>query len=273
MQDKEIVLITGVSSGIGYQTAELLAEQGYRVYGAARHIEKMSALTSIGVIPIQLDLTQEASIRSAMSQINQLEGGIDILINNAGYGSYGAVENVSIEEAKQQLEVNLFGSVRLIQLVLPSMRLKKHGRIINVSSIAGRIPTFMGAWYHASKYALEGLSDSLRMETKSFGIQVVLIEPGGIKTNWGFIAADHLSQSSKATAYEAVANQAADKMRQLYSSKHLSKATLVSQTILKAASSTHPRPRYLVGTGAKSLVLLHTILPSQIFDALIKKVF
>ncbi|MCG0791650.1 short chain dehydrogenase [Lactiplantibacillus plantarum] len=140
------------------------------------------------------------------------------MINNAGYGSYGAVEDVSIDEARQQFEVNLFGMARLTQLVLPYMRAQREGRIINTSSMGGRLVSYMGAWYHATKYAIEAFSDALRMETKDFGIKVAIIEPGGIKTNWGFIAADHLEASARHSAYQTQATKAAAGMRRQYSS-------------------------------------------------------
>lgn len=211
----KVILLTGASSGIGYESAEVLAKQGHKVYGAARRIEKIKELESQGIIPIKMDITDADSIKDAVKTIIEAEGRIDVLINNAGYGSYGAVEDVSIKEAKKQFEVNIFGLARLTQLVLPYMRKQKCGRIINISSMAGRVATYMGAWYHATKYALEGLSDSLRMEVKDFGIDVVLIEPGAIKTDWGFIAAEHLEESSKGGAYEDSAKKAASGMKKL----------------------------------------------------------
>ena len=194
---KKVILLTGASSGIGYQTAESLAKEGHIVYGAARRIEKMETLKQFEVKPIYLDVTDEESIKSAIDTIIGDEGRIDVLINNAGYGSYGAIEDVEINEARRQFEVNLFGLARLVQLVLPHMRKQKAGRIINVSSMGGRLTTYFGAWYHATKYALEAFSDALRMEVADFGIDVSLIEPGLIKTDWGIIAANKLSDSSK----------------------------------------------------------------------------
>ena len=167
---KKVILLTGASSGIGYQTAESLSKEGHVVYGAARRIEKMETLKQFGVKPIYLDVTDEESIKSAIDTIIRNEGRIDVLINNAGYGSYGAIEDVEINEARRQFEVNLFGLARLVQLVLPHMRKQKSGRIINVSSMGGRLTTYFGAWYHATKYALEAFSDALRMEVADFGI-------------------------------------------------------------------------------------------------------
>ena len=197
---KKVILLTGASSGIGYQTAESLAKEGHIVYGAARRTEKMETLKQFGVKPIYLDVTDEESIKSAIDTIIGNEGHIDVLINNAGYGSYGAIEDVEISEAKMQFEVNLFGLARLVQLVLPHMRKQKSGRIINISSMGGRLTSYFGGWYHATKYALEAFSDALRMEVADFGIDVSLIEPGGIKTEWGIIAADKLANSAKGGA-------------------------------------------------------------------------
>lgn len=272
MNKEEVVLITGASSGIGYQTAEMLLEQGYRVYGAARRVERMDYLKKKGLIPLKLDITQEASIVNLVDKVIDDAGRIDILINNAGYGSYGVIENVSIEEARNQFEVNLFGLARLVQLVLPHMRKNKTGKIINISSMAGRVTTYMGAWYHATKYALEAFSDALRMETKPFGIDVVIVEPGGIKTNWGIIAAQHLKESSKGTDYEEEANRAAERMHKSYTSDRLSNPKLIAETIVKAVNSKQPKTRYLVGYGAKASVFFHMVLPTRLFDRVIKNV-
>ena len=204
---RPVVLLTGASSGIGYDVAPLLVRYGYTVYGAARRVEKIEELASEGVKALSLDVTDEASMEAAVQQIIDAEGRIDVLINNAGYGSYGAIEDVPIDEARRQFEVNLFGLARLTQLVLPHMRARGSGRILNISSMAGRITSPLGAWYHATKYALEAFSDALRMEVEEFGIDVVIIEPGGIKTPWGLIAADHLEESSRNGVYAAQAQR------------------------------------------------------------------
>ena len=260
---KKVILLTGASSGIGYQTAESLAKEEHVVYGAARRTEKMETLKQFGVKPIYLDVTDEENIKSAIDTIIRNEGRIDVLINNAGYGSFGAVEDVEINEARRQFEVNLFGLARLVQLVLPHMRKQKEGRIINVSS--------MGGWYHATKYALEAFSDALRMEVSDFGIDVSLIEPGGIKTDWGIIASDKLEKSAKGGAYEKEAMKTAKGMKKQYSGNLLSNPIVITKAISKAVNSNRPKARYLIGFMAKPLVFLHTILPAKVFDKIMKK--
>jgi len=270
---KKVILLTGASSGIGYQTAESLAKEGHIVYGAARRTEKMEDLKQFGVKPIYLDVTDEESIKSSVDTIIGNEGRIDVLINNAGYGSYGAIEDVEISEAKMQFEVNLFGLARLVQLVLPHMRKQKSGRIINVSSMGGRLTSYFGGWYHATKYALEAFSDALRMEVTDFGIDVSLIEPGGIKTDWGIIAADKLANSAKGGAYEKEALKTAEGMKKQYSGNMLSNPIVITKAISKAVNSRRPKARYLIGFMAKPLVFLHTILPARVFDKIMKKCF
>lgn len=269
---QKVVLVTGASSGIGYQTAELLVQNGFKVYGAARRIEKLSSLKGLGVVPLYLDITEEDSIRKVVDHIVSKEGRIDILVNNAGYGSLGAIEDVSIEEAKRQFEVNLFGLARLTQLVLPHMRGQHSGQIINLSSMGGRLTTYFGAWYHATKYALEAFSDALRMEIREFGINVSLIEPGLIKTDWGIIAADHLANSAKGGDYEKIATEKAQGIRKQYQSNWGSSPDIVAKTVLKAINQRRPKTRYLIGFGAKPLVFFKTILPTRLFDIIIKNV-
>lgn len=264
--EKKVIILTGASSGIGFQTAEMLAKQGHIVYGAARRVEKMEPLKAFGIKPLEMDVTSEESINKAIESIVAAEGRIDVLVNNAGYGSYGAIEDVSIEEARKQFDVNLFGLAMLTKKVLPYMRKQHSGTIINVSSMGGRVTTYFGAWYHATKYALEAFSDALRMETKSFGINVAIIEPGGIKTPWGFIAADHLEESAKGGAYEEQAKKTAEGMRKQYSGNMMSDPKVIAKAISRATNARCPKTRYLIGMGAKPLVFLHTILPARCFD-------
>ena len=189
-------LITGASSGIGEATALQLLAAGYTVFGAARRVDRMAALAKAGVQVLAMDVTDDASMADGVRNILEQTGRVDVLVNNAGFGSYGALEDVPMDDARYQFEVNLFGLARLTQLVLPTMRRQRSGRIINISSVGGKIYEPLGGWYHATKFAVEGLSDSLRLELAPFGIQVVVIEPGAIRTEWGGIAADNLRKTS-----------------------------------------------------------------------------
>ncbi|MFL6021784.1 MAG: oxidoreductase [Marmoricola sp.] len=183
-----VALVTGGSSGIGECTVTELLDAGYTVYTVARRVERMQALAAAGAHVFAMDVTDDASMVAGVERIIAEQGRIDLLVNNAGYGSYGAVEDVPIDEARRQFEVNVFGLARLTQLVTPHMREQKSGRIINISSIGGKFYEPFGAWYHATKFAVEGFSDCLRMELKPFGIKVVIIEPGPIITEWNEIA-------------------------------------------------------------------------------------
>ena len=268
---QKVILITGASSGIGYDTAERLAKQGHKVYGAARRMDKMLPLKDLGVIPIQMDVTDDASMVAGVNAVLKAEGRIDVLVNNAGYGYFGAIENVSMEEARRQIEVNVFGLGRLTQLVIPHMRQQGSGRIVNVASIAGKLAIYFGGWYHVSKFAVEGFSDALRMELKPFGINVVIIEPGAIRTDWGIIAAEHLAESSKGTVYEEASMNEAKIMKYGYSSKLLSPPSVIAKAICKGVNRKHPKARYRTGRGSHSMVFLHWLLPARWWDALVRK--
>lgn len=263
-----VILITGASSGIGYEAAVLLARQGHKVYGAARRVERMESLREWGVVPICLDLTDDASITACVKSIVDAEERIDVLVNNAGYGYLGAIENVSMDEARRQLEVNLFGLARLTQLVLPHMRAQHFGRIVNISSIAGKCAILFGGWYNVSKFSVEAFSDALRMETKPFGIDVCMIEPSAIKTAWGTIAADNLENSSRDTAYESSAMREARFMRRLYTGNMLSGPQVVARAISRAVNSRFPRARYVAGLGGRTMLLFHALLPTRWWDRL-----
>ena len=179
---KKVVLITGASSGIGMTTAKMLLNDGYNVYCAARRTELMKELEALGGHPLYLDLTDDSSIKNCVDTILKAEGHIDVLVNNAGYATGGSLEDTPMANARCQFEVNVFGLIRITQLCLPSMREQKSGRIVNISSMAGLFSSPFLGWYHAAKYSVEALSDSLRNEVKAFGIKVAIIEPGLIKT-------------------------------------------------------------------------------------------
>ena len=184
----KVALVTGGSSGIGEQTALRLKQAGFTTYAVARRVDRMAGLEAEGVHAFAMDVTDDASMVGGIERIIAEQGRIDVLVNNAGYGSYGAVEDVPLDEARRQFEVNLFGLARLIQLVTPHMREQKSGRIINISSIGAVIYEPFGAWYHATKFAVDGFSDSLRVELRPFGIDVVIVHPAGIVTEWNEIS-------------------------------------------------------------------------------------
>lgn len=266
----KIALVTGASSGIGAMTARELAKAGFTVYAAARRVDKMKELKKDGIRPISLDLTNEESMVKCIETILKESGRIDVLVNNAGYGSYGAIEDVPMDEARRQFDVNLFGMARLIQLVTPEMRKNHYGKIVNISSMGGKIWTKFGGWYHATKFAVEGFSDCLRMELAPFGIDVVVVEPGGIKTDWGLIAAKHLRETAKGGAYEQYANKAADGMIKNYSGNMLAKPELIARTVKKAVTKKRPRTRYLIGFMAKPMVITQKIFGDRVYDWVIR---
>lgn len=269
--NQKTALITGASSGIGKETAKSLLGAGFNVYVAARRVEKMEDLKTLGAHPVKLDVTSEESMVSAVQAILDKEGSIDILVNNAGYGSYGAIEDVPMEEARRQFDVNIFGLARMTQLVLPGMRKNRYGKIVNISSMGGKMYTPFGGWYHATKHALEGFSDCLRLETKDFGIDVIIIEPGAIKTPWGIIAADNLKKTSANGAYADAAVKAADGLAERYSGNQLSPTTVISETILKAVTSRRPKTRYAVGYASALSIFLRKILSDRTFDLIISR--
>ena len=270
MKSNKVILLTGASSGIGYDTAVALAQQGHKVYAAARRVDRMEPLRQYGIVPLKMDVTDEASMQEGVKTLLDAEGRIDVLINNAGYGYFGAVENVPMDDARNQLEVNVFGLARLCQLVLPTMRAQHSGRIINTASVAGRSVFYYGGWYHVSKYAVESLSDAMRMELKPFGIDVVIIEPGAIKTNWGIIAADHLIESSKGTAYEQTGTMMANNLRNMYLSNTISDPAVVRKAIVRAVNARRPCTRYRIGRMANAIVFFHWLLPTRWWDAFLR---
>ena len=262
----KVVLVTGASSGIGAAAAKALAARGCVVYGAARRVNLIPA----GVIPLGMDMTDPESVSVAVGRIISEQGRIDILVNNAGYGYFGPVETVPPEEARRQLEVNLFGLSELTAAVLPCMRQNGSGRVVNVASVAGKAAFRFGGWYNVSKFALEAYSDALRMEVRGFGITVSVIEPGVIGTDWGGIAADHLVESTAGTPYEKEGAVMAANMRRGYSMKRLASGPeVVSRAIVRACCSRRPRVRYRVGRFARAIVFLHGLLPARWWDSLV----
>jgi len=269
-----VALVTGASSGIGATTAQRLAALGLTVYAAARRVERLEPLVVDGIRVLAMDVTDEESRRLGIETILAETGRIDVLVNNAGYGSYGAVEDVPANEARAQFDVNLFGAAELIRLVLPAMRAQGSGTIVNISSMGGRLYTPFGGWYHATKYALEALSDCLRMEVAPFGVNVVIIEPGAIRTQWGAIAADRLLASSSGGVYEGRVERTADNLAAGSRTGTLlaSPPSVVAEAVVRAVTARRPRTRYPVGVGAKPLLFLRAVLPDRVFDRVIRLV-
>ena len=252
----QVILVTGASTGIGEAAARRLAKAGHTVYAGARRVERMKPLEADGVRTLFLDVTEDASMTAAVERIERETGGVDVLVNNAGYGSYGAIEDVPMDEARAQFEVNVFGLARMSQLVLPGMRKKHAGRIINISSIGGRITLPLGSWYHASKHAVEGLSDCLRQEVSGFGIHVSVIQPGGTESEWAKIAGENVLKTSGQGAYAALAQGMASIMTRENAGGALTQvpADVIAVLIQKAAEAPRPKTRY-VGPGMAKMML------------------
>lgn len=268
-----VALVTGASSGIGKEAVLRLQAAGFTVHAVARRTDRMQDLAAQGVHVLRMDLTDEESMRTGVEQVLATSGRVDVLVNNAGYGSFGALEDVPIDEARNQFEVNVFGLARLTQLLLPSMRANGRGRVINISSIGGTIYEPLGSWYHATKFAVEGLSDSLRVELAPFGIDVVLVQPGAIRTEWGGIARDSLLETSGQGAYAAHALSVGRVLTGAYRSGVASEPSAVGRAVVRAATARRPRTRYPVGRGAATIMRARRLLPDRLFDALLTRTY
>lgn len=266
---KKVILITGASSGMGKESAKALIEQGHTVYTVARRIDQMQDLKKIGGYPIQMDVTKDSDIQNVVDIIIQKEGKIDVLWNNAGYGLYGAVEDIPVNEARRQFEVNLFGLASVTQKVLPYMRKAKGGTIINTSSMGGKMYTPMGAWYHASKHAVEGFSDCLRLELKEFNINVVVLEPGIIVTEFGDVMLQNISKYSSKGAYSSLTNKLIAATKKMYDSGQGSKSSVISNIVVKIVKTNKPKTRYRIGLWAKPMVWMRIYLGDKLFDKIV----
>jgi NAD(P)-dependent dehydrogenase (short-subunit alcohol dehydrogenase family) len=266
------VLITGCSSGIGWATAERLARGGWTVYATARDAEAIASLRECGCRLLPLDVTDEESMRSAVEAVERAEGAVGVLINNAGYSQSGAVEEVPMEKVRRQFETNVFGLARMCQLVLPGMRRQGFGRIVNLSSMGGRLTFPGGGYYHATKHAVEAISDALRFEVRGFGVEVVVIEPGLIRTGFAETAVDSMGEDGSGP-YAGFDSGVARVTRDNYEREPLARLgggpEAVAETIVRAISATRPRARYTVTPSAKLLILARQILPDRAWDGLV----
>lgn len=236
-RQKKTALVTGASSGMGKEIAKRLIEDGFQVYVAARSVEKMSDLASLGAMPLRMDISKEVEIQLAVDTILEQAGGVDVLVNNAGFGLYGPAEDIGIDEARYQFEVNVFGPARLTQLLLPAMRQKGSGAIINITSIGGKIYSLLGSWYHATKHALEGWSDCLRLELGPFGIKVVIVEPGLIETAFGEVLSGALLKRPESGSYKKLVQAVAKSTKDAYAEGRGTDPRVIAGVVSKAVKA------------------------------------
>lgn len=266
----KVILITGASSGIGLVTAVYLANKNYKVYGTARRLDEMTPIINAGGNAFKLDVTKEEDIINGVNYVIEKEGRIDVLWNNAGFGLWGAVEDISIERAKNQFDVNLFGLARITQEVLPFMRERKEGIVINTSSVGGRIYTPLGAWYHSTKHALEGLSDCLAYELKKFGIKVCLLQPGMIVTEFNDVMLENLQKNSKNSPYSKLNKAMINGIKKNIKNPIGSHPIVVAKCVEKIIISKRPKKRYLVGYGARSMLFIRNWFGDRFFEFILK---
>lgn len=265
LKSSRVAIVTGASAGMGKAIMRQLLAEGWTVYGGARRVDRMTDLASLGAHINTLDVTDEASMNYFVESVLSGEGRIDALVNNAGYGLYGPVEDVPLSEGRRQFEVNVFGLVRMSQLVLPTMRKQRFGTILNISSMGGRIWSPFGAWYHASKHALEVLSDVMRVETRPFGIRVVVVEPGGIASEWGGIAAQNLRTALQRSAYHHKGALVADVLQSTIGAS----PDVIARVVSRALNTAHPRRRYAAPFDAKALIFFRWLLPDWAWEKFI----
>lgn len=264
------VLITGTSSGIGRATVARLARRpDLTVYATARKVDAIADLADTGARLLALDVTDEASMRAAVAAVEAAHGQVDVLINNAGYGEYGPIEEAPMDRVRAQFETNVFGLARLTQLVLPGMRRAGRGRIVNVSSMGGRLVFPGGGYYHASKYAVEAISDALRQEVRPFGVDVAVIEPGLIRTGFGAVAASSLDAGTEPTGpYRRMVAAVDASMAKSYRNPALAAPPeAVARVIERAVLARRPRTRYLVTAAAWAMVHTRRLFGARFFDA------
>ena len=266
------VLISGCSSGIGAATAETLVRAGHTVYATARRTETLAGLEALGCHALALDVTSEDSMIAAVKAVEADHGKVGTLINNAGYGEYGPIEEADLDRVRTMFETNVFGLARLTQLVLPAMRRSRSGRIVNIGSMGGRITFPVGGFYHASKYAVEAISDALRVEVKPFGIDVILVEPGLIRTNFESRVNESLDMGipphGEDTAYTDLLAANDKSTASGYANDFMTTSPeAVAAVILRAVESARPRSRYVVTSAAKALINLRRFGGDRVWDA------
>ena len=272
------VLVTGCSSGIGHATAQRLASSGWKVYATARRPEAIADLAEQGCETLALDVTDEASMRAAVAAVEESEGAVGVLVNNAGYSQSGAVESVPLERIRAQFETNVFGLIRMCQLVLPGMRRQGWGRIVNLSSMGGRMTFPGGGAYHGTKYAVEALSDAMRFEVRGFGIDVVVIEPGLIRTRFGETAVGSIdAEAQDADDPYAEFNAAVSATTAGAYEGPLSRLgagpEAVAKAIERAISARRPKPRYKVTASARVILAQRGLMPDRAWDAFMRTQF
>ena len=275
------VLITGCSSGIGQETARRLAGRGWDVYATARRLEPLADLATAGCRTLALDVTDEASMKEAVAAVEADHGSVGALVNNAGYSQSGALETLPVDRIRDQFETNVFGLVRMCQLVLPGMRRTRRGRIVNLSSMGGKLTFPGGGAYHATKHAVEALSDALRFEVKGFGVEVVIVEPGLITTSFGETAADSLADAEAGEAsggdpyatFNAAVGAATVGAYEGPLAKLGGGPEAVAKVIERALEATHPRPRYKVTASARLIMAQRKLLPDRAWDAFLRSQF
>lgn len=272
---KKTVLITGASSGIGKESAIMFAQKGFQVVAAARNLERMKDLEKLGCLTVSMDVTREDSIQQAFRVIHNKVSGIDVLVNNAGYSQNGFVEELTPEQLRYQFDVNVFGLIRVTQMVLPNMRAAKRGTIINVGSVGGEFTSAGASAYHASKYALESFTDGMRQELAHFGIKVVLIKPGGVETDFVKHADALYPDPISGNPYKQMRNNFQKMLSSILDPKNSSfeilKPSKVAQAIYQSAVVENPKTRVRVGRTAKVMPLVKGVLSDKAFDNMIVK--
>ena len=265
-RQKKTALVTGASSGMGKAIARQLIDDGFQVYVAARRMESMQDLVQLGARALRMDISRDEEIQQAVATILSEVDSVDVLVNNAGFGLFGPVEELSMADARYQFEVNVFGAARLTQLLLPAMRGKGAGTIVNITSMGGKVYTLLGAWYHATKHALEGWSDCLRLELADFGIRVVVIEPGVIQTGFGDVVAQGALERSSQGVYAKLVAAVMKATRQTYGQGAGTDPKVIGQVVSKAVRSARPKTRYVVGKYARPMIMIRQWLGDRVFD-------